>query len=147
MCLPKNLLKFGRPKTAFSPREMSQRLGTSEGLKIGWWCHVTSADLLSLHVQYYSGHCVVFWQGFVELTDVFDFKKGIAKQMKFYMIGELSITTILHICRYLVNYATFLQIILHHTCWIWLCDRADIFGQKFCVLKMKKIVLQAFWQV
>ena len=53
---------------------MSQRLETSEGLKIGGWYHVTSADLLSLHVQYYSGHCIVFLQGFVELTDVFDFK-------------------------------------------------------------------------
>ena len=35
MCLLKKLLNFGRPKTAFPPREMCQKLGTSEGLKIG----------------------------------------------------------------------------------------------------------------
>ena len=69
---PKNLLNFGRPKTAFSPREMSQRLETSEGLKIGGWYHVTSVICSAFTSN--SGHCIVFWQGFVELTDVFDFK-------------------------------------------------------------------------
>ena len=49
---------------------------------------------------------------------VFDSKKGIAKEMKILkMTGELSITTILRICRHLVNYSTFLQIILRYTCY------------------------------
>ena len=40
----------------------------------------------------------------MELSDVFDCKKGIIKQMKIVkMAGELSPTTILHICRHLVK--------------------------------------------
>lgn len=40
----------------------------------------------------------------MELSDVFDCKKGIMKQMKIVkMTGEFSPTTILHICRHLVK--------------------------------------------
>ena len=40
----------------------------------------------------------------MELSDVFDCKKGIMKQMKIVkMVGELSPTTILRICRHLAK--------------------------------------------
>ena len=41
---------------------------------------------------------------FFEVSDVFACKKGMVKQMKIVkIIGELSTTKILHICRHIVN--------------------------------------------
>lgn len=79
----------------FFPREISQKLGTNKGSKRGWWRHVASVDLLGLRF---------WWKILVELSDVFDCKKGIMKQMKIVkMVGELSPTTILSFCRHLVK--------------------------------------------
>ena len=76
---------------------------------------------------------------FVELSDVFDCKKGIAKQTKILkMIGELSTTTILRICRHIVNYSSFLQIIPRHTCQFARAVRRTFLEENLSVLKTKK---------
>ena len=54
---------------------------------------------------------------FVELSDIAHCNEGKAKEMKILKItGEFPTTTILRICHHLVNYSTFLQIILCHPC-------------------------------
>ena len=75
----------------------------------------------------------------MELSDVFDCKKGIMKQMKIVkMAGEFSPTTILHICRHLVK-----KINILHFCkpsYVKLV----IFGGKFACFNEERKVLQDF---
>jgi len=75
----------------------------------------------------------------VELSNVSDCEKGITKQLKILkVIGQLSTTTILRICRYLVDYSTFLQIILRHTCQFGRAIRRTFSEENLRVLKTKK---------
>ena len=78
----------------------------------------------------------------MELSDVFDCKKGIMKQMKIVkMAGELSPTTILHICRHLVK-----KINILHFCkpsYVKLV----IFGGKFACLTKKERFCKIFYEM
>ena len=131
---PKTLLEFWPSiNNCFFPREISQKLGTNKGSKRGWWHHVTSVDLLGLRF---------WWKILLELSwlsDVFDCKKGIMKQMKIVKtVGELSPTTILRICRHLVK-----KINILHFCkpsYVKLV----IFGGKFAWFNEERKVLQDF---
>ena len=104
---PKTFLEFWPSiNNCFFLREISQKLGTNKGSKRCWWRHVTSVYLLGLR----------FWRKILLelswLRDVFEFKKGIMKQMKIVkMVGELSSTIILRICRHLVQ-----KINILHSC-------------------------------
>ena len=79
---------------------------------------------------------------FVELSDIAHSNEGIAKEMKILKItGEFPTTKILRISRHLVNYSTFLQIILCHPC----SGIVETFLKKNSrVLKMSKYFLQEF---
>ena len=128
---PKTLLEFWPSINNCSfPREISQKLGANKGSKRGWWRHVTSVDLLDLRF---------WWKILVELSwlsDVFDCKKGIMKQMKIVkMAGELSPTTILRICRHLA------KIYILHSCKPFYV-KLVIFGGKFACFKEERKVLQ-----
>ena len=69
----------------------------------------------------------------MDLKDVFDCKKAIAKQMKILkMIGVLSTTLILR------TVATFLQIILRHTCPLIRGIGKTCLEGNLCALKTKK---------
>ena len=126
---PKTFLEFWPSiNNCFFLREISQKLGTNKGSKRCWWRHVTSVDLLGLR----------FWRKILLelswLRDVFEFKKGIMKQMKIVkMVGELSSTIILRICRHLVQ-----KINILHSC--------KPFYVKL-VRERKKKVLQDFLRV
>ena len=75
----------------------------------------------------------------MELSDVFDCKKGIMKQMKIVkMAGELSPTTILRICRHLVK-----KINILHFCKPFYV-KLVIFGGKFACFNEERKVLQDF---
>ena len=54
------------------------------------------------------------------------------------MIGETSTTTILRICRRLVNYSTFFQIVLCHTCQFGRAIGGSFLAGNLRVLKTKK---------
>ena len=123
-----------------------EETGTSKGSKrlkrpcdVSWFAQAA-----------YSFSILVIALCFVELSDVLDCTKGIAKQMKILKVtGQLSTTTIPRICRHLVNYSTFLPIILRHTCRFLPRDRANIFGGIFACFEddEEKKVLQDFWRV
>lgn len=73
------------------------------------------------------------------LSDVFDCKKGIMKQIKIVkMVGELSSTTILRISRHLGK-----KINILHSCKPFYV-KLVIFGGKFACLKEERKVLQDF---
>lgn len=75
----------------------------------------------------------------MELSDVFDCKKGIMKQMKIVkMPGELSPTTILHICRHLNKKINILH--FYKPSYVKLV----IFGGKFACFNEERKVLQDF---
>ena len=75
----------------------------------------------------------------MELSNVFDCEKGIAKQLKILkVIGELSTTTILHIWRHLVDYSTILSIVLRHPSEFGFAIRRTFSGGKFACFEDKK---------
>lgn len=134
---PKTFLEFWPSvNNCFFPREISQKLGTNKGSKRGWWRHVTSLDLLSLRF---------WWKILMELSwlsHVFHCKKGIMKQMKIVkMVGELSPTTILRICRHLVK-----KINILHSCKPFYV-KLVIFRGKFACLKKKERFCKIFYEL
>ena len=75
----------------------------------------------------------------MELSNVFDCEKGIAKQLKILkVIEELSTTTILRIWRHLIDYSTFLSIILRHPSEFGFAIRRTFSGGKFACFEDKK---------
>lgn len=82
---------------------------------------------------------------FVEISNVFYCEKGIAKQLNILkVIGELSTTTILRICRHLVDYSTFLSLILCHTSQFGLAIRRTFLEENLRVSKTKNNFCKIF---
>ena len=104
----KQFLEFWPFKKCFFPWDWER----IKRPKKGWWRHVTSADLLSLASDY--SHCFEFcgikqgiwlWKRYCEATEDSEGDWG----------QQIETTTILRICCHLVDYSTFLSIILRHT--------------------------------
>ena len=81
----------------------------------------------------------------MELNNVFDCEKGIAKQLKILkVIGELSTTAIVRICRHLVDYSTFLSTILRRTSQFGLAIRRTFLEENLRVSKTKNKFCKSF---
>ena len=92
-------------------KNMSSEMGTGNEQTI------KGKLMTSWDVSQYTRAQLQFIDFFEELSDIAHCNEGIAKEMKILKItGEFPTTTILRICHHLINYSTFLQIILCHPC-------------------------------
>lgn len=119
------------PKTAFSPSEMSHRLGSKKGWRSVMWHHSWFSQPLLLILVI----TLCFQRG---IRDVSDCNKSIANKWKFWwwfgncwqqqsfwsFAFAAILLIILHCCKW------FYVIFVNNYYYIWQCNRADIFGGK-----------------
>ena len=133
----KQFLEFWPFKKCFFPWDWER----IKRPKKGWWRHVTSADLLSLasdssHCFEFCGikQCIWLWKRYCEATEDSEGDWG----------QQIETTTILRICCHLVDYSTFLSIILRHTSQFGLAIRRPFQEENLRVSKTKNKFCKIF---